>query len=87
MPCPHCQGTWAADTKFIDKDLKAALAWFKTSTPPEKPFRLNKFTMIDDPKKLWAHLKEEIVSNNIYVLERIREDLIKLCALFEGEEF
>ncbi len=83
-PCPHCQGEWSYDTKQIDKSIQEALAWFRHSIPPEKPFRLNKFKFIDDPKKLWTYLKQEIATDNIYALERIGDDLIALQGMFGG---
>lgn len=86
IPCPHCTGNWSYDTKQVDKELQDALAWFRKSTPPAAGFRLNKWKMIDDPAEYWKYLKSEIALDNIYILERHREDLMQIQALFDGEE-
>ena len=64
IECPHCNGTQFV-VRGIDKDLREALEWFRTSVPPDAPFRLNKFRMIDDPAALWAEMKMEIATDNI----------------------
>ncbi len=86
-PCPHCRGNWAEKSRFIDRELKDALTWFKSSTPPDKPFRLSKFKTVSNPALYWENLRKEIATDNIYVLERIREDLIAMQTMFGGVEF
>lgn len=86
MDCLHCTGTQFV-VRGIDKDLRAALEWFRTSTPPSEGFRLNKFRMIDDPQALWDEMKKEIATDNIYRLEKIREDLISMQNLFSTADF
>ncbi len=87
VSCPHCKGNWSYDTRMISEEFRQALRWFRSSTPPDEPFKLSKWKTIDDPKKFWAKLKAEIALDNIYSLERIEEDVLKLQALFEGTDF
>lgn len=86
VECPHCNGIQFV-VRGLDKALRAALEWFRTSTPPNEGFRLSKFRTIDDPQALWAEMKKEIATDNIYRLEKIREDLISMQNLFSTADF
>ncbi len=87
VDCTHCTGKWSDTAMVIDREFREALAWFRTSTPPLKGFVLNKFKTVTDPAKYWENLRTEISSDNIYALERIRDDILKLQEMFGGVEF
>ncbi len=86
-PCPHCKGNWVDQTRGIDQELRDLLAWFRTSKPPANPFRLNRYKTVENPELYWKNLQSQISQDNVYVLERVRDDLVCLRALFEGEDF
>lgn len=87
IKCPHCTQNWTQETRTIDPEYKAALKWFSTSTPPSHKFRLSRLKSVEDPKAFWFELKKDIAMDNVYVLERRRDDVLALQALFGGEDF
>ena len=70
----------------LGQDFNAALQWFKASKAPGKSFDLYPDTVVPDPILAWDSLRLEIESGNIYCLERIREDLIRLHELFGDDD-
>ena len=88
----HCRGGRQAEV-HLDKEFREAIQWFVTSTPPSEPFEYWAFKdvwrVIADPAQHWAQLKEEIASRNVYRLEAIRDDVVKLHQLLvlANEEF
>ncbi len=80
--CSQCSGNWANESAYLDDDFKEAIRWFLESTPPAKRFRLHPWKVIESPEKLWDSLFDDIQSQNVYRLEFIRDDLVKLHQLF-----
>jgi len=87
IKCLHCTQDWTQQTRTIDKEYREAIKWLATSVPPEKPFRLSRFKTVENPAIFWEELKKDIAMDNVYVLERRRDDVIALNALFGGEDF
>ncbi len=84
--CRFCGGNWAYEGANLDAVYKKAMTWFRSSQPPGKPFRLFVWKTVDDPVKYWQNMREEIASDNVYVLERIRDDIVRLHELFGNED-
>jgi hypothetical protein len=74
----------------VDAEIRVALDWFKTSTPPASGFELWLFKdywkVIDSPVEYWAWLRSEIATDNIYRIEAVRDDLVKLHQKFMVDE-
>ncbi len=78
--CKHCDGTY---TVSVDGAYREALDWFKTAPVPDGGFKIGRHD-ISDAKAYWAKLRSCIAQDNIYVLERIRDEIIGLKILFDG---
>lgn len=87
-----CRGGKVAEV-HLDKEFRVAVQWFKTSEPPTEPFEYHQwrdvYKVIDDPAQYWVELRAEIASGNVYRLEAVRDDIVKLHQLFvlDNEEF
>lgn len=87
-----CRGGKAAEV-HLDKEFREAVQWFKSSIPPGEAFEYylwkDVWQVVDEPAQYWVELKTEIASGNVYRLEAIRDDIVKLHQLFvlANEEF
>ena len=90
----RCQCRGGKQTKVkLDPEFRAALVWFYKSSPPGEPFEFCEFRdvykVIDEPAAYWRQLKDDINTGNIYRMEAIRSDVIKLhqILVLANEEF
>ena len=85
----RCRGGAHRET-HLDKEFTTAITWFKSSQPPAQAFEFLEFRdvykVVDDPAAYWGWLRTEIATDNIYRLEAIRGDIVKLYQKFSLQE-
>lgn len=79
-----CRGGKQAEV-HLDKEFRVAVQWFQASTPPAEQFEYwlwkDVWQVIENPAQYWEELRAEIASGNVYRLEAIRDDVVRLHQL------
>ena len=85
--CP-CRGGVQRKIR-LDAEYRAALEWFKTTTPPAGSLKIHPWSKAEDAETLWGKLWGDIETGNVYRLEAIRDDIVALyqALALNTEEF
>ncbi len=85
VPCSQCQFNDTGSTGRDDID--EALAWFKTSQPPQEPFFLWPRLKVHWPDRFWQQLRDELEMPVESAVRRPYEEVVQLFRMFGFEEW